>query len=138
MTALGCIGVDCGQHRQFCSENGLDIELASSQVWLTWLEQYLSSNLQQAQSSLESLLHYVSMHGVKKTSVQEAFLHFDGVQVYQALRHKLERAQSQLEQKAWSEILVKICPIFFMAPIPNCFIVKLKQKSISITCRKKL
>ncbi len=108
MTALGCIGVDCGQHRQFCSENGLDIELASSQVWLTWLEQYLSSNLQQAQSSLESLLHYVSMHGVKKTSVQEAFLHFDGVQVYQALRHKLERAQSQLEQKAWSEILVII------------------------------
>lgn len=110
MTALGCIGVDCGQHRQFCSENGLDIELDRSQLWLTWLEQYLSSNLQQAQSSLASLLHYVSMHGVKKTSVQEAFLHFDGVQVYQALQHKLERAQSPSEQKAWSEVLVKICP----------------------------
>ena len=73
MTALGCIGVDCGQHRQFCSENGLDIELASSQLWLTWLEQYLSSNLQQAQSGLDSLLHYVSMHGVKNKRAGDIF-----------------------------------------------------------------
>lgn len=110
MTALGCIGVDCGQHRQFCSVNGLDVELASSQIWLTWLEQFLSSNLQQAQSSLESLLHYVSMHGAKKTSVKEAFLHFDGVQVFQVLRHKIERALSPSDQKAWCEVLVRVCP----------------------------
>lgn len=109
MTALGCIGVDCGQHRQFCSENGLDIHLTSSQIWLTWLKQFLGSNLQLAKASLESLLHYVSMHGVKEAQVQEAFLHFDKEKVYQALQHKIMRALSPSDQKAWSEVLIKVC-----------------------------
>ncbi|KUF27796.1 MULTISPECIES: SMI1/KNR4 family protein [Lysinibacillus] len=108
-TTLGCIGVDCGQHRQFCSGEGLDVNLTRSQIWLTWLEQYLSSNLQQAKSSLESLLHYVSMHGVRETSIQEAFWQFDKVRIYEALQQRVEQAQTPAQQKAWGEVLVTVC-----------------------------
>ncbi|WP_155593915.1 SMI1/KNR4 family protein [Lysinibacillus cavernae] len=109
ITTLGCIGVDCGQHRQFCDENGLNVHKTSSQIWLTWLEQYVTFNLKQAKSSLESLLLYVSMHGANEVSVQEAFLRFDSGKVYQAIRNRIEQALSPSHQKAWSEVLVKVC-----------------------------
>lgn len=109
VTALGCIGVDCGQHRQFCDAAGLNPYSASSQIWLQWFEQYRTSDLQQAKSSLESLLFYVSMHGMKNTEVQGLFSLFDKEQVYQALRQKIEQDSSLWHQQVWSDVLVKIC-----------------------------
>lgn len=32
-TTLGCISVDCGQHQQFCSGEGLGVNLTRSQIW---------------------------------------------------------------------------------------------------------
>ncbi|MFJ7370647.1 SMI1/KNR4 family protein [Lysinibacillus sp. NPDC098008] len=109
VTTLGCIGVDCGQHRQFCDAAGLNPHSAISQIWLQWFEQYRTSSLQQAKASLESLLFYVSMHGVKDPEVQEAFSLFNKEQVYQALRQKLEQDSSLWHQQAWSDVLVKVC-----------------------------
>ncbi|WP_042473157.1 SMI1/KNR4 family protein [Bacillus ndiopicus] len=109
ITALGCIGVDCGQHRQFCDTTGLNLQLTSSQIWLNWLEQYITSDLQQATSSLESLLFYASMHGVKDANVLEAFLQFNKEDVYRALRDKIVQDPSLSNKKAWSEILVTVC-----------------------------
>ncbi|MGE7694923.1 SMI1/KNR4 family protein [Lysinibacillus sp. NPDC094177] len=110
-TALGCIGADCGQHRQFCSEDGLDLSLTSSQIWLKWLEQYFTLTLNQAMSNLESLLIYVSMHGVTDTKVQKAFAQFDSSKVYHALRNKIEQSLPLADKEAWSEVLVKVCAV---------------------------
>ncbi len=109
-TALGCIGADCGQHRQFCSEDGLDLSLTSSELWLKWLEQYFTLTLSQAMSNLDSLLIYVSMHGLKG-SVKEAFAQFDSSKVYDALRHKIEQSLPPAYKEAWSEVLVEICAV---------------------------
>lgn len=109
ITTLGCIGIDCGQHRQFCDTTGLNLQLTSSQIWLDWLEQYSISDLQQAKLSLHSLLLYASMHGIKETEVQQAFLQFDKEQIYQVLRQNIEQEQSTTNQKAWSDILVNVC-----------------------------
>ncbi|MGE7942146.1 SMI1/KNR4 family protein [Lysinibacillus xylanilyticus] len=111
VTALGCIGADCGQHRQFCSEDGLDLSLTSSQIWLKWLEQYLTLTLKQAMSNLESLLMYVSMHGVKDPKAQDAFAQFDSTKVYHALRNEIEQSMSAADKKAWCEVLVQVCAI---------------------------
>ncbi|MFB7159600.1 SMI1/KNR4 family protein [Lysinibacillus sp. NPDC056232] len=110
-TALGCIGADCGQHRQFCSEDGLDLSLTSSKIWLKWLEQYFTLTLNQAMSNLESLLIYVSMHGVKDTKVLEAFAQFDASKVYYALRIKIEQSLALTYKEAWSDVLVKVCAV---------------------------
>ncbi|GAB0171306.1 SMI1/KNR4 family protein [Lysinibacillus sp. CTST325] len=109
-TALGCIGADCGQHRQFCSEDGLDLSLTSSEIWLEWLEQYFTLTLKQAMSNLESLLIYVSMHGVED-SVPEAFAQFDPSTVYYALRNKIEQSLPPAYKEVWSEVLVKVCAV---------------------------
>ncbi|MGE7997763.1 SMI1/KNR4 family protein [Lysinibacillus sp. NPDC093190] len=109
-TALGCIGADCGQHRQFCSEDGLDLSLTSSEIWLNWLEQYFTLTLKQAMSNLESLLIYVSMHGVKDR-VPEAFAQFDPSTVYYALRNKIEQSLPPANKEAWSEVLAKVCAV---------------------------
>ncbi|WP_285399495.1 SMI1/KNR4 family protein [Lysinibacillus sp. fls2-241-R2A-57] len=111
VTALGCLGADCGQHRQFCSEDGLDLSLTSSQIWLKWFEQYLTLTLKQAMSNMESLLMYVSMHGVKDSKAQEAFAQFDSSEVYHTLRNKIEQSLSAADKKAWCEVLVQVCAI---------------------------
>ncbi|MFJ8461833.1 SMI1/KNR4 family protein [Lysinibacillus xylanilyticus] len=111
VTALGCIGADCGQHRQFCSEDGLDLSLTSSQIWLNWLEQYLTLTLKQAMSNLELLFIYVSMHGVKDPNVQEVFSQFDSSEVYHVLRNKIEQTLPPADKKVWSEVLVNVCAV---------------------------
>lgn len=111
VTTLGCIGADCGQHRQFCSEGGLDLSLTSSQIWLKWLEQFLTLTLKQAMSNLELLFIYVSMHGVKDTNVQEVFSQFDSSEVYHVLRNKIEQTLPPADKKVWSEVLVNVCAV---------------------------
>ncbi|MGA3676585.1 SMI1/KNR4 family protein [Lysinibacillus agricola] len=111
VTALGCIGADCGQHRQFCSEDGLDLSLTRSQIWLNWLEQYLTLTLKQAMSNLELLFIYVSMHGVKDPNVQEVFSQFDSSEVYHVLRNKIEQTLPPADKKVWSEVLVNVCAV---------------------------
>ena len=111
VTTLGCIGVDCGQHRQFCSEDGLDISLDNSQIWLKWFEQYLTTTWNQAMYHLDFLLIYVSMHSVKEAKVQEAFTWFDSRKVYVALRNQIEQSLRLSDKEAWCKVLVKVCAI---------------------------
>lgn len=109
VTTLGCIGVDCGQHRQFCSEDGLDLSLTNSQIWLKWLEQYVTTTWKEAIYHLDSLLIYVSMHGVKEEKVQKAFTRFDSRNVYTALRNQIEQSLRLVDKEAWCKVLVKVC-----------------------------
>jgi len=109
VTTLGCIGADCGQHGQFCSEDGLDLSLINAQIWLKWFEQYLTTTRKQAMYHLDSLLIYVSMHGVKDAKVQEAFTRFDSGKVYAALRQQIEQSLRLGDREAWCMVLVKVC-----------------------------
>jgi len=109
VTTLGCIGADCGQHRQFCSEDGFDISLDNSQIWLKWFEQYLTTTWNQAMYHLDSLLIYVSMHGVKEAKVQKAFTRYDSEKVCAVLRNKIEQSRPLADKEAWCKVLVKVC-----------------------------
>ncbi|MFY0518962.1 SMI1/KNR4 family protein [Lysinibacillus sphaericus] len=109
VTALGCIGADCGQHRQFCGEDGLDLSRSSSQIWTDWLEQYLTLTLEQAMINLESFLIYVSMHGAEDSKVQEVFANFDSTKVYHAVQSNIVDSSKSIHMQAWSEVLVQVC-----------------------------
>lgn len=108
VTGLGCIGVDCGQHRQFCGNDGLDLNRPASQIWRQWLDDYLTLTLDQSSGSLETLLTYASMHGAEDQAIQDAFAKFDRSEVFSALRSKVEHAQKFDSKQAWSEIIMQV------------------------------
>ncbi|MCM3341854.1 SMI1/KNR4 family protein [Paenibacillus sp. MER TA 81-3] len=108
VTSLGCIGADCGQHRQFCSEGGLDLGSSTAQIWTTWLDVFLTLTLEQSAASLESLLAYASMHGAEEQAVKDAFARFERTAVFDALQSRVEHAQQSDHKQAWSEVIVHV------------------------------
>ncbi|MCR8842353.1 SMI1/KNR4 family protein [Paenibacillus sp. SC116] len=109
VTRLGCIGTDCGQHRPFLREDGLDLRCSNAQVWLKWLDRFLTLTLEQASANLEMLLEYASMHGADDPDIQDAFARFDRSEVCSHLISKLEQTLRADHQQAWGEIIVRVC-----------------------------
>ncbi|WP_232276127.1 SMI1/KNR4 family protein [Paenibacillus sp. 481] len=108
VTTLGCIGADCGQHRQFCGEDGLDTGSTTAQIWSNWLERYLTLTLEQSSASLEALLIYASMHGAEDQAIQDAFAQYDRFEVYGLIRSRVIHARQSDHKQAWSEVMVHV------------------------------
>ena len=108
-TTLGCIGADCGQYLHFCSEGGLDLSLTTSQIWLKWFEQFLTSTWENVMYQLDTLLLYVSMHGMKDTRVREAFTQLNTGEVFAALQNQIEQSRRLSDKEVWCKVLVEVC-----------------------------
>lgn len=83
-------------------EHGIQLNSPPLQLWQRWLNMFCTMKLESAQS-LETLIHYTTMHGVDHPAVLQAFQAYDPKDIFLAWEQHWQNIQhSQLPFSTWA------------------------------------
>ncbi|MGV6934880.1 SMI1/KNR4 family protein [Paenibacillus sp. CMM36] len=83
-------------------EHGIQLNSPPLQLWQRWLDMFCTMKLEDAQS-LETLIHYTTMHGVDHPAVLQAFQAYDPKDIFLAWEQHWQNIQhSQVPFSTWA------------------------------------
>ncbi|URJ43362.1 SMI1/KNR4 family protein [Paenibacillus polymyxa] len=86
-------------------EHGIQLNSPSLQLWQRWLNMFCTMKLENAQS-LETLIHYTTMHGVDHPAVLQAFQAYDPKDIFLAWEQHWQNIQhSQVSFSTWAVLV---------------------------------
>ncbi|MBP1307935.1 hypothetical protein JOD82_000950 [Paenibacillus sp. 1182] len=83
-------------------EHGIQLNSPPLQLWQRWLDMFCTMKLEDAQS-LETMIHYTTMHGVDHPAVVQAFQAYDPKDIFLAWEQHWQNIQhSQVPFSTWA------------------------------------
>ncbi|WP_058830244.1 SMI1/KNR4 family protein [Paenibacillus polymyxa] len=76
-------------------EHGIQLDSPPLQLWQRWLNTFCTMKLEDAARSLETLIHYTTMHGVDHPAVLQAFQAYDPKDIFLAWEQRIQRNPAQ-------------------------------------------